>query len=143
MFTVDNKFEIGQEVYLVTGRKEYIKNKCTCDVCLGLGIITYKGYEINCPKCNGKKEILLDSKMATVYFVEETPCKIISYRYSVSTSGNILRYKIKHRYDNRNVAEEDIFATREEAVKACDDLNMFNIYNEYGKQLLEQAENNK
>ena len=36
-----DKFEIGQEVYLITERRERLENKRTCDVCLGLGNVTY------------------------------------------------------------------------------------------------------
>lgn len=42
---IENKFELGQDVYLVAERKALFENKCTCDVCLGSGRITYKGVE--------------------------------------------------------------------------------------------------
>lgn len=137
MHTIDNKFKIGQEVYLITERKERLENKCTCDVCLGLGTLTCKGYEIRCPKCNGNKEIILDSKVVKVYVVEDMPYRIVSYRYTVYKDGGFLRYKIKQGYGKeKSVTEEEIFGNREEAVKVCDDLNMFERYDEWGRQLL-------
>ena len=61
MLYVDNKFEVGQEVYLVTKTKERLENKCTCDVCMDRGKVTYKGYDVKCPKCKGKgdKEVIV------------------------------------------------------------------------------------
>lgn len=114
MLQINNKFEIGQEVFLITERKERIENKCTCDVCLGLGTVTYKGYEMTCPKCNGKKNIVLDSTVARVYTVEDEPYRIVSYRYTVYKDGEFIRYKIKQGYGKeKSVTEEEIFANRE------------------------------
>lgn len=142
MHTVNNKFEIGQEVYIITERKERLENKCTCDVCLGIGTLTCKGYEIRCPKCNGKKEIILDSKVVKIHVVEDMPYRIVSYRYTVYKDGEILKYKLKlkqgYSSKEKNVTEEEIFATREEAVKVCDDLNILTTYDELGKQSPEE-----
>lgn len=141
MFTVDNKFDVGQEVYLVTKTKERLENKCTCDVCMGRGKVTYKGYDVKCPKCKGKGDIILNSKVVEINTVDHEPYRIVSYRYTVCKDGEILRYKIKQGYGKeKSVTEEEIFAMREEAVKVCDELNMFDRYDEWGKQLLEQLE---
>ena len=37
MFTVDNKFDVGQEVFLIENKKHKIENGQTCDICLGEG----------------------------------------------------------------------------------------------------------
>ena len=141
MLQIYNKFEIGQEVFLITERKVRLEDKRTCDVCLGVGTVTYKGYEMNCPKCHGRREIVLNSKPTIIYSVEDEPYRIISYRYTVCKDGEVLRYKIKQNYGKeKSVTEEEIFVIREEAVKACDDLNMSNAYDEWSKQLLERQE---
>lgn len=142
MIQIENKFDVGQEVYLITEEKERIENKCTCDVCVGLGEIVYKGYKIRCPKCLGQKEIILHSKLVTMYTVDPTPYKIARYRYTVSENDSSLRYKIKKQgYGrDRNVGEEEIFPTRKEAEKACDDMNLFKEYNEWA-ELLEKENN--
>ena len=140
MKQVNNKFEIGQEVFLITERKERIENKCTCDVCLGLGTVTYKGYEMECPKCHGRKEIVLDSKVVTVHTADVMPYRVVSYRYTVCKDGEFLRYRLKQDYKKeKSVLEEEIFASREDAVKACDDKDMFTTYDEWGKQLLDDG----
>ncbi|MBR5596632.1 MAG: hypothetical protein IKW30_04405 [Lachnospiraceae bacterium] len=124
MLYVDNKFEIGQEVFLITERKVRIEDKRTCDVCLGVGTIIYKGYEIKCPKCHGRREIVLDSKPTIIHSVEDKPYRIVSYRFTVCKDGEILRYKIKQGYEKeKSVSEETIFTTLEEAVAECDKLN--------------------
>lgn len=108
MIQIENKFEVGQEVYLITEQKERIENKCTCDLCAGLGEIVYKGYKIKCPKCAGKKDIILDSIVVTVYTVDDTPYKISRYRCTVSESGKSLRYKIKQGYGkSKSVGEKN------------------------------------
>ena len=79
---------------------------------------------MNCPKCDGRREIVLDSKPTIIHSVEDEPYRIISYRYTVYKDGEFLRYKIKQGYGKeKSVTEEEIFAMREEAVKVCDDLN--------------------
>lgn len=135
MFTVDNKFELNQQVFVVKKEHKTVEKKETCDVCLGEGRITYKGYKMTCPKCNGKKEVVLDSQKMDVYSVDMQPHTITSYRYSVTRNGNSLKYRLD---GDKNVPEDMIFATRKEAENACDDLNMFVTYDEWGKQLLEQ-----
>ena len=39
MITIDNKYELGQEVYVIRKEKKTIWNKKTCDMCLGIGRI--------------------------------------------------------------------------------------------------------
>lgn len=142
MLNIDNRFEIGQEVFLITERNVRIEDKRTCDVCLGVGTVTYKGYEMNCPKCHGRREVVLDSKPTIIHSVEDKPYRIVSYRYTVCKDGEFLRYKIKQDYGKeKSVTEEEIFTNREEAVKVCDDKNMFTTYDEWGKQLLDKEAN--
>ena len=131
MFTVENKFELNQQVFVIKKEHRKIKKKETCDVCMGMRTISYRGYQMTCPKCNGKKEVMLDSQEIDVYSVDDQPHTITSYRYSVTRQGNFIKYRIDgNAYDNKNVSEDMIFATRKEAENACDDLNMFVTYNE-------------
>ena len=94
MITVDNKFELNQQVFVIKKEHRKIEKKETCDVCMGMRTITYKGYHMICPKCNGKKEVILDSEEIDVYSVDDQPHTITSYRYSVTRQGNILKYRI-------------------------------------------------
>lgn len=123
MFTVNNQYEIGQDVYLITSKNKLMERKCPCDMCFGTGRITYKGYNMQCPRCKGEGDILLNSTHVLVNEVVEAVCRIISYRYTVAKDGNILRYKIRIGDRVKNVPEDVIYATREEAIDACKKLN--------------------
>lgn len=134
MFTVNNKFELNQQVFVVKKEHKTVEKKETCDVCLGEGRIAYKGYRMTCPKCNGKKEVVLDSQKMDVYSVDDQPHTITSYRYSVTRQGNFLKYRIDgNTFDGKNVPGDMIFATEREAVEACDELNILVAYDEYEK----------
>lgn len=50
MYTIDNKFELGEECWSVY-RKKIIYQ---CPICNGRTEIIYKGHIISCPACNGK-----------------------------------------------------------------------------------------
>ncbi len=52
MLQVDNKFEVGQEVFIIEEHVKTIKNEKKCPICDGIGTIEYKGYELRCPNCN-------------------------------------------------------------------------------------------
>lgn len=124
MFTVENKFELNQQVFVIQKEHKRIERKETCNLCLGEGRITYKGYKLECPKCKGKKEIVLETKEIDVYSTDETPHTITSFRYSVTRQGNLLKYRIDgNTFDGRNILEDMIFSTKEAANNKCDELN--------------------
>lgn len=50
MYTIDNKFELGEECWSVYREKISYR----CPVCNGEMEITYKGYKIPCPACDRK-----------------------------------------------------------------------------------------
>ena len=117
---VETKFEVEQLVYLIKKQKKVIETKATCDICFGTGSISYKGYDMSCPKCHGNRSIVLDSKDRMIYAVED-PCKIISCRYMITQKESCLYYKTSGR--NSLVPENEIFATQEEAKTRCNKLN--------------------
>lgn len=123
MITLDNKFELGQEVYVVNVEKKTIWNKKTCDMCLGVGRIVHRGYDAVCPMCHGEKDITLDYQRVDVYVVDSDPHTITSMRFSISNNGQFLRYRISGNTSGGSIAEDMIFATKEEAIAACERLN--------------------
>lgn len=54
---VETKFEVGQEIFLIKKQKKVIETKATCDICFGTGSISYKGYDMSCPRCHGNRNI--------------------------------------------------------------------------------------
>ncbi len=124
MFTVDNKFELNQQVFIIRKEHKTVEKKETCDICLGDGKIMYKGYTLSCPKCHGMKGIVLESDQIDVFSVDSNPHTITSFRYSVTRQGNILKYRIDgNTFDGKNIPEEMVFATKEEAEYRCKELN--------------------
>ena len=53
MYSVENKFEIGEECYSVYRKPTHYK----CPICEGNGKFTYKGYEIWCKNCSGSGKL--------------------------------------------------------------------------------------
>ena len=90
----DTKFEVGQTVYRVYETRKNIEQKATCDVCLGTGKITYKGYRCNCPKCNGRGELVTDSKEVTLREID-VPRKVTAIRLIADKNKDgLLRYTL-------------------------------------------------
>lgn len=128
MFTVDNNFEVGQEVYVIKKEKRKITNEQTCDVCLGRGVFDYKGYTVNCPKCKTRGKIEIDSIYVPVFNFDRIPHKITSIRYMVyDDKKSNMEAPLKYKINGKFVPEKYIAATWEEAVKICDELNGVDI----------------
>ena len=124
MFSVDNRFEVGQEVYVIKKEKRKIATEKTCDICFGKGIFDYRGYTINCPKCKTRGKIETDSRYALVFDFDK-PHKITSIRYMVYEDINQNREEpLKYKIDGKFVPEKYIASTWEEAVRMCDELNI-------------------
>ena len=52
------------------------------------------------------------------------PHTITSFRYSVARQGNVLKYRIDgNTFDGKNISEDMIFGTYEEAEERCKELN--------------------
>jgi DNA-directed RNA polymerase subunit RPC12/RpoP len=120
MYTIDNKFELGEECWSVYREKISYR----CPVCNGEMEITYKGYKIPCPACD-RKGFEESSKCAM------THCKVkikrviasigeneVDIRYNVDPIGkNQFNINIKHRNESM------LFKTEKEAIDYCIDVN--------------------
>lgn len=118
MFTVNNKFEIGEECWTY-----YTKNvKCECPVCKGKGKFVYNGYEIGCKQCNQTGKISANQTVVE-------PCKVKIRRIKVSKWNEAVSIKycldsIGNIYINvRNRSEQSLFKTEEEAINKCKSIN--------------------
>lgn len=124
----DTKFEVGQTVYRVYETRKNIEQKVTCDVCLGTGKITYKGYKCNCPKCNGRGELVTDSKEVTLREID-VPRKVTAIRLIADKNKDgLLRYTLdapQGYYSSKGALEKELFATIEEVANdACKEFAM-------------------
>lgn len=102
MLNIENKFDVGQEVYLI--------EKKHCPVCNGNGSFYHNGYYIECPKCN-KEEM---------YVVAEGTYKITGIRTNTHDGEN---FSIRYNAGGKKRQECRIFATKEEAEAVCKQLN--------------------
>ena len=92
MHTIDNKFELGEECWSVYREKISYR----CPVCNGEMEITYKGYKIPCPACDGNG--FEESSKCTM-----THCKVKIKRVIASIGENEvdIRYNVEPIGKNR------------------------------------------
>ena len=128
MYSVENKFEIGEECYSVYRKPTHYK----CPICEGNGKFPYKGYEIWCKNCSGSGK--LHNPKQSVMAV----CKVKVRRLIVSIWQD--QITIKYKVDGvdefklvnvRNRGENNLFKTKEEAEKYCVDVNTKEISGEF------------
>ena len=128
MYSVENKFEIGEECYSVYRKPTHYK----CPICEGNGKFPYKGYEIWCKNCSGSGK--LHNPKQSVMAV----CKVKVRRLIVSIWQN--QISIKYKVDGvdefklvnvRNRGENNLFKTKEEAEKYCVDVNTKEVSGEF------------
>lgn len=128
MYTVENKFEIGEECYSVYRKPTHYR----CPICEGNGKFPYKGYEIWCKNCSGSGK-LHNPKQSVM-----TVCKVKVRRLIASIWQN--QITIKYKVDGvdefklvniRNRGENNLFKTKEEAEKYCVDVNTKEVSGEF------------
>ena len=128
MYTVENKFEIGEECYSVYRKPTHYK----CPICEGNGKFPYKGYEIWCKNCSGSGK--LHNPKQSVMAV----CKVKIRRLIASIWQD--QITIKYKVDGvdefkllnvRNRSENNLFKTEEEAEKYCVDVNTKEVSGEF------------
>lgn len=116
------KFQSGDEVYTI----KQIKEKVTCQVCEGAGKIEYNNKKMRCPECMGAKELTSNK---TIHTVCDEPFVISSIKINLNGDRvNSIRYKGYCGFSPLNRAEENLFFTKEEAQKKCDDLNRERVF---------------
>lgn len=127
MYTIENKFEVGEECYTVCRTT----TKYKCPFCEGNGKKEYNGYEIPCSNCRGTGK--LDNPKETVLVV----CKVRVRRLiaSIWKEQITIKYKvycIDDIYRNiRNRSETSLFKTVEEAEKYCVEVNTKQVVPEF------------
>ena len=128
MYSVENKFEIGEECYSVYRKPTHYK----CPICEGNGKFPYKGYEIWCKNCSGSGKLYNPKQSVMVV------CKVKVRRLIVSIWKD--QITIKYKVDGvdefklvnvRNRSENNLFKTEEEAEKYCVDVNTKEVSGEF------------
>lgn len=112
MMQIDNKFDIGQEVYFI-GK---VKPKNICPACNGKRHVVIDGSKFYCKKCDGDGWIWSRNK---IYQVEGK--RVITM---VKTYTNDTTTEVKYNLGNlKDVVEKYLFIDGEEAIAECDKLN--------------------
>lgn len=128
MYTVENKFEIGEECYSVYRKPTHYK----CPICEGNGKFSYKGYEIWCKNCGGSGK-LHNPKQSVMAVCKVKIRRIIASIWQDQIS---IKYKVDgvddFKFVNvRNRGENNLFKTKEEAEKYCVDVNTKEVSGEF------------
>lgn len=116
MYTIDNKFEIGEECWSVYRKSANIS--CECPVCKGTGKFMFDGYEIPCKQCNGSGSMNIENG----YIWAPCKVKIKGIKININAYNSTFHYRIDS-LDNyvgvRNRSSNTMFKTFEEAQEYC------------------------
>lgn len=120
MYTIDNKFKLGEECW-TTYREKIVYQ---CPICKGKTEITYKGYKIPCPACDGKgfeessKCAMTHCKVKIKRVIASIGENEVGIRYNVDLiENNWFNINVKHRNESM------LFKTEKEAINYCIDVN--------------------
>ena len=127
MFTVENKFEVGEECY-TTYRKPV---HYSCPICEGNGSFMHNGYEIRCKKCCGTGK-LHDYNQ---YVMEVCKVRIKRIKVTRWEHVNSIKYMVvalePMNANVNNRSESNLFKTKEKAEQYCVDVNTEKIKPEF------------
>ena len=128
MYSVENKFEIGEECYSVYRKPIHYK----CPICDGNGEFPYNGYKIWCKNCSGsgklhnpKQSVMAVCKVKVRRIIASIWQEQISIKYKVD---GVDEFKL---VNVRNRGENNLFKTEEEAEKYCVEVNTKEISGEF------------
>ena len=126
MYTVNNKFEIGEECYSVYRKPTHYE----CPICKGNGKFLYNGYDIWCRNCNGTgklhnpKQYVLDvCKVRVRRLIASIWKDQINVKYKVDGIDEFVNIK--------NRGENNLFKTHEEAEQYCVEVNTKQVAPEF------------
>lgn len=111
------KFLNGESLY--TTKK--VKVEIPCEICEGEGTIKFNNKNMRCPECMGAGSF---PSKKTTHIVHEEPFVISQTKITVNSNGtSVVKYKGHCGTSVLNRSEDNLFSTREEAQKKCDELN--------------------
>lgn len=116
MISVENRFELGQEVYYIRKTRETTK----CPACDGIGYKMFNDYKFSCRECYGRGK-LYDNKKIYMAHEKDKIDRIKIFRYFENGElKTVVKYKLKK---GDEFVERSLFTTREEAEARCKELN--------------------
>ena len=118
MLQIANKFEVGQEVYIIEERVKSVRLEKRCPICEGVGKIVYKGQELRCPSC--------DNGVITAN-IDRVSLFSVGYRGKITLIRlqyvNDESYSVKYKICGKYIPECRLALTEEEAIVKCNNLN--------------------
>lgn len=121
MLQIDNKFKVGQEVYMI--QKARVKETCTA--CKGEGHITIDGNKFSCVTCYGTGR-LQGNKIYQVVG-KNIIDKIKTYTYRLNNKTDEVKTIVKYGFKGGDdYTEAKLFLVEKDAIKECDRLNNAN-----------------
>lgn len=126
MYTVNNKFEIGEECYSVYRKPTHYK----CPVCEGNGKFMRNGYDVWCRNCSGSGK-LHNPKQSVLDICKVKVRRIIA---SIWNDHVTIKYKVDPvdpYVTVNNRGEASLFKTAEEANAYCVAVNTKEITPEF------------
>ncbi len=119
MLNIDNKFEIGQEVYVI----QKCRMKDECPACKGEGHIIVDGNRFSCVTCYGTGRLHGQKKVYQVVG-KDIIDKIKTYSYRLHNGTDGIKTVVKYAFRNgTDYTDVKLFLTEEEAIAECDRLN--------------------
>lgn len=119
MLNIDNKFEIGQEVYVI--RKERVKEQCPA--CNGEGHIVIDGNRFSCEKCYGRGYLRNTVNIAYQIigkYVVTLVKSITQLQGKELLPKTVITYNVGNECMTlKEVPEHYLFTTKEEAEARC------------------------
>ena len=117
MLQIENKFEIGQEVYVI----QKVNQKAPCSVCKGEGHKIIEGHKYYCSLCCGKGffSFRTNKEYQVIGLKTVTLVKTIT-----QMQGTVVTYNVESEDEKlKKVPEHHLFTDGEEAIKHCALLN--------------------
>ena len=119
MLNIDNKFEVGQEVYVI----QKVRTKTPCSACNGEGHKIIDGNKFYCSKCNGEGYLRYETKkeyqvigLKTVTLVKS----ITQLQGKELVPKTVITYNVGNECMTlKEVPEHYLFTTKEEAEARC------------------------
>lgn len=97
-----------------------------CEICEGKGTIIFNNKNMRCPECHGKGKFTSNKKF---YVVCDEPFIISTTKINISSNGHInVRYKGRSGFNNYSRGEDNLFLSKEEAQKKCEELNKAKLH---------------